>query len=155
MVCSLGNMGAITLHQKYDQLVANRGCPAHMASNLEAHVLFVASDCTVGRCRHIRSCALAANTKGRARKDLFVFPPRFIASLFIMQTGDALPGVFSAAVSSHSPDYTPRMSSATTLLSGYLRCLIGLLFPSGLSPPKHPPDGVHRRLSCGAVVQED
>jgi hypothetical protein len=147
MVCSLGNMGSITLHQKYD-LVANRGCPARMASNLEADVLFVASDSTIGRCCSIRSCALAANTEVRSRADLFALPPRFISLLFSMQTGDALSGVFSAAVSSHSPGYTPRMSSASTLLSGYLRCLIGRLFPSGLSPPKRPPGGVRRRLFC-------
>jgi hypothetical protein len=70
MVCSLGNMSAITLHQEYDQLVASRGCPAHVASNLEADVLFVALDCTGGRCRLIGSCALAANTEPRFRKDL-------------------------------------------------------------------------------------
>jgi hypothetical protein len=90
MVCSLGNMSTITLHQEYDQLATNRGYPAHVASTLEADVLFVPLDCTGGRCRLIRSCALAANTEARFRKDLFALPPRFIVSLFIIQIGDAL-----------------------------------------------------------------
>jgi hypothetical protein len=131
-------MGAITLHQERDQPIVARRHRAYTASDRAAYRFLAARELRlrVPR-RSVRSVAWCSNEPCAARGAPTATPAVFTEEATALARCDR--SELAAVVGGLLVDLALLMRIspiAPALPSSHPRCLIGLLFPAGLSPPQ-------------------